>query len=76
MSDDIVTRLQTRLFWSDADEAIKEIVALRKAAHNWEQTAKMLAIDLGNSEIAYELYEDIADGLYDKVRERLHKEGI
>jgi hypothetical protein len=73
MPDDIIERLQTRLFWSDADDAIKEITALRNAAHNWEQTAKMLAIDLGNVEIAYELYEDITDGLYDKVRERMKK---
>lgn len=73
MPDDIIERLQTRLFWSDADDAIKEITALRIAAYNWEQTAKMLAIDLGSVEIAYELYEDITDGLYDKVRERMQK---
>jgi hypothetical protein len=74
MSDDIVDRLQNRLFWSDAEEAIKEIVALRKTAYDWEQTAKMLAIDLGNVELAYEIYEDIQDGLYDKVRERLRRD--
>jgi len=71
MTDDITARLQNFLSWDNAEEAIKEIQLLRKIAYDWEQTAKMLAIDLGNSELAYEIYEDIQDGLYDKVRERL-----
>ena len=36
-----------------------------------EQTARMLAIDLGHVEYADAVYEDVRDGLYDKVRERL-----
>jgi hypothetical protein len=76
VSDDIVDRLKNRLFWSDANDAIKEIQLLRKMSYDWEQVAKMLAIDLGNAELAYEIYEDVQNGLYDKVRERMHKEGI
>jgi hypothetical protein len=43
----------------------------RKTAQDWQQTAEMLAIDLGDIRIAFDLYADIKDGLYDKVRERL-----
>ena len=42
-----------------------------KTARDWRQTAEMLAIDLGDIQIAFDLYADIKDGLYDKVRERL-----
>lgn len=42
-----------------------------KAAQDWKKTAEALAIDLGNIGSAQEVYEDIADGLYDKVRERM-----
>ena len=38
---------------------------------DWEQTAKMLAMDLGNLEYAQEIYDDVSDGLYEKVRERI-----
>ena len=71
MSEDIVDKLNNRLFWSDAEEAITEIQLLRKMAHDWQQTAKILAIDLGHAEYAQEIYEDIASGLYDKVRGRI-----
>jgi len=69
--DDIVNRLGNRLFWSDAQEAATEIQLLRKIANDWQQTAKTLALDLGHAEYAQEVYEDIASGLYDKVRGRI-----
>ena len=53
---------------------ITEIKYWKKIATDWQQTAKMLAIDLGDAEIAIEVYEDIKDGLYDRVRERMKKE--
>lgn len=71
MSDDITTRLGNFLSWPNAEAAIREIEILRKMVRDWEQTAKMLAMDLGRIEYAVEIYEDIQDGLYDKVRERL-----
>jgi hypothetical protein len=73
VTNDITARLKSFLSWGNAEEAIKEIEFLRKAAYDWEQTAKMLAIDLGDAELAYEVYEDIQSGLYDKVRERMHR---
>jgi hypothetical protein len=74
MIEDIVKRLRNRLFWSDAEEAITEIETLRQMVRNWEETARMLAMDLGNPEYADEVYEDIRDGLYEKVRARLYRE--
>jgi hypothetical protein len=55
-------------------DMITEIKYWKKIATDWQQTAKMLAIDLGDAEIAIEVYEDIKDGLYDRVRERMKKE--
>jgi hypothetical protein len=40
-------------------------------ADNWRETAVALATTLGNPEIAAETYEDIRDGLYNTVRERM-----
>jgi hypothetical protein len=71
MNDDITVRLRDWLSWPNADEAILEIQTLRVKAYNWEQTAKILAVDLGNQELANEIYEDVQDGLYDKVRARI-----
>jgi hypothetical protein len=71
MTEDIVNRLENRLFWSDAEEAANEIQLLRKIADDWRQTAKTLALDLGHAEYAQEVYEDISSGLYDKVRGRI-----
>lgn len=71
--DDIVNRLENRLFWSDAEEAAAEIQLLRQIAHDWQQTAKVLAMDLGHAEYAQEIFEDISSGLYDKVRGRISK---
>ena len=45
----------------------------RITAHQWMRTAEMLAIDLGDINIAKEVYEDIRSGLYDKVRERINE---
>lgn len=42
-----------------------------KVAQDWKKTAEALAIDLGKVEYAQEVYEDISDGLYDRVRERI-----
>jgi hypothetical protein len=55
-------------------DMITEIKYWKKTATDWQQTAKMLAIDLGDVEIATEVYEDIRDGLHDRVRERMKKE--
>jgi hypothetical protein len=52
-------------------DMIAEIKHWKKIANDWQQTAEMLAIDLGDVQIAMELYMDIKDGLYDKVRERM-----
>jgi hypothetical protein len=71
MTEDITKRLRDLLSWENADEAILEIQILRQMVRDWEQTAKMLAMDLGNLEYAQEIYDDVADGLYEKVRERL-----
>jgi hypothetical protein len=73
MNEDIINRLENRLFWSDAEEAVNEIKNLRKTAADWKETAQLLAVDLGKIEYAQDLYEDISDGLYDKVRERMIK---
>ncbi len=73
MNEDIINRLENRLFWSDAEEAVNEIKNLRKSAADWKETAQLLAVDLGKIEYAQALYEDISDGLYDKVRERMIK---
>jgi len=71
MLDDITVRLRDLLSWENADEAILEIQILRQMVRDWEQTAKMLAMDLGNLEFAQEIYDDVSDGLYEKVRERI-----
>ena len=73
MNEDIINRLENRLFWSDAEEAVNEIKNLRKTVADWKETAQLLAVDLGKIEYAQALYEDISDGLYDKVRERMIK---
>lgn len=73
MNEDIINRLENRLFWSDAEEAVNEIKNLRKTAADWKETAQLLAVDLGKIEYAQALYDDISDGLYDKVRERMIK---
>lgn len=71
MPKDITVRLRDLLSWENADEAILEIQILRQMVRDWEQTAKMLAMDLGNLEYAQEIYDDVSDGLYQKVRERI-----
>jgi hypothetical protein len=71
MSEDITVRLRDLLSWENADEAILEIQILRQMVRDWEQTAKMLAMDLGDLEYAQEIYDDVSDGLYEKVRERI-----
>jgi glucuronate isomerase len=71
MTEDITKRLRDLLSWENADEAILEIQILRQMVRDWEQTAKMLAMDLGSLEFAQEIYDDVSDGLYEKVRERI-----
>jgi hypothetical protein len=75
MNTDIVSRLRKMLSWDNAEEAVQEIEILRKMVRDWEQTAKMLAMDLGRIEYADEIYDDVQSGLYDKVRERLYPNG-
>ena len=43
----------------------------KKIADDWRKTSLALAQDLGNQDIAIDLYEDIRSGLYDTVRERM-----
>ena len=74
MHNDITVRLKTFLSWDTAEEAVKEIEFLRKAVADWKQTAEMLAMDVGKVEYAQTVYEDIADGLYEKVRARLNRD--
>jgi hypothetical protein len=71
MPEDITVRLRDMLSWENADEAIMEIHTLRQMVRDWEHTARMLAIDLGNIEYAIEIYLDVSDGLYDHIRERI-----
>lgn len=71
MSDDITVRMRDFLSWENADEAILEIQTLRQMVRDWKQTAEMLAMDLGKVEYAQVVYEDVADGLYEKVRQRI-----
>ena len=72
MLDDITVRLRDFLSWENADEAILEIQILRQMVRDWEQTARLLATDLGNLEYAQEIYDDVSSGLYEKVRARLN----
>ena len=46
----------------------------RKIAYDWKQTAEMLAIDLGDKEIANDVYEGIRDRMYKNVRKRMKSE--
>ena len=57
-------------------DMITQLKHWKKIANDWQQTAEMLAVDLGDVGIATELYEDIATGLYDKVRERIKDKGL
>ena len=42
-----------------------------KVSQDWKKTAEHLAINIGNVKSAQEIYQDIADGLYDRVREKM-----
>ena len=55
----------------DLDEADFCIDHLLGKARDWEETARVLAMDIGHPENADSIYEDVRDGLYDKVRERI-----
>ena len=48
-----------------------DIQRWKKIADDWRKTAKALAVTLGNADIASDVYEDIKDGLYDTIRERM-----
>ncbi len=52
-------------------ELEQRIELSKKMISNWKETAEALAISLGDVEIAQNVYEDIRDGLYDIVRERM-----
>jgi hypothetical protein len=43
----------------------------KKIADDWRQVAIALATDAGDPDMAIDCYEDIRDGLYDTVRERM-----
>jgi hypothetical protein len=81
MNTDIVSKLRKMLSWNNAEEAITEIESLReeirglrKMVADWKETAEMLAIDLGNPDCAIEVYIDIKEGLYDKIRNRMQND--
>ena len=71
MSEDITVKLRDFLSWENANDAILEIQTLRQMLRDWKQTAEMLAMDLGKVEYAQAVYEDVSEGLYEKVRERI-----
>jgi hypothetical protein len=48
-----------------------DIQLWKKIADDWRKTSLALAQDLGNQDIAIDLYEDIRSGLYDTIRERM-----
>lgn len=48
-----------------------DIQKWKEIADDWRQVAIALATDAGNPDIAIDCYEDIRDGLYDTVRERM-----
>jgi hypothetical protein len=48
-----------------------DIKLYKKIIADWKETAEALAISLGDVEIAQNVYEDIRDGLYEVVRERM-----
>jgi len=55
----------------ESKEIEYEVQRWKKIADDWRKTAEALAISLGDLEIAQNVYEDIRDGLYDIVRERM-----
>ena len=59
---------KTRLNESQSESDIQR---WKKIADDWRKTAKALAVTLGNADIASDVYEDIKDGLYDTIRERM-----
>jgi len=49
-----------------------DIKRWKKIADDWRQAAIALATDAGDPHMAADCYEDIRDGLYDTVRERMY----
>jgi hypothetical protein len=49
-----------------------DIQKWKKIADDWRQVAIALATDAGDPYMATDCYEDIRDGLYDTVRERMY----
>ena len=49
-----------------------DIQKWKKIADDWRQAAIALATDAGDPHMAIDCYEDIRDGLYDTVRERMY----
>ena len=49
-----------------------DIQKWKKIADDWRQAAIALATDAGDPHMAADCYEDIRDGLYDTVRERMY----
>ena len=49
-----------------------DIKRWKKIADDWRQAAIALAADAGDPHMAADCYEDIRDGLYDTVRERMY----
>ena len=81
MTDDILEKLRATGWDDTCSAAADEIERLRrvnqileKVAMNWERTARTLAQELNMVDDVLEVFEDFYDGLYDKVRERIHRE--
>jgi hypothetical protein len=49
-----------------------EVQKWKKIADDWRQVAIALATDAGNPDMAIDCYEDIREGLYQTVRERMY----
>ena len=61
-----LTEYNVRLFGAEFERD-----KFKKNADDWRQVAIALATDAGDPDIAIDCYEDIRDGLYDTVRERM-----
>jgi len=56
----------------ESKEIEDELKKWKKIADDWRQVAIALATDAGDPHMAIDCYEDIRDGLYDTVRERMY----
>jgi hypothetical protein len=65
-----VSKMDMQAF-RQSKELEDDIKIYKKIIADWKETAEALAISLGDVEIAQDVYQDIRDGLYEVVRERM-----